>query len=160
MVYIISGIVILLAILLVIASILPSEREFNRIAIIEAPLSTVFSTVTNIKAQEKWRNDVKQIKVMDSETWTEIRKKGTPITFKVTDLVKNQLLRIDIIEPKSFNGYWVGKFESVSENQTKVDFTEVVVVNNLFFKIISRLFVHLNKTMDVYMENLKSKVEK
>ena len=160
MVYIISGIVILLVILLVIGSILPSQREFNRIAIIEAPLGTVFSTVTNIKAQEKWRNDVKQIKVMDSETWTEIPKKGTPITFKVTDLVKNQLLRIDIIEPKSFNGYWVGKFESVSENQTKVDFTEVAIVNNLFLKIISRLFVHLNKTMDVYMENLKSKVEK
>ncbi len=160
MVYIISGIVILLAILLVIGSILPSQREFNRIAIIEAPLSTVFSTVTNIKAQEKWRNDVKQIKVIDSETWTEIPKKGTPIAFKITELVKNQLLRIDIIEPKSFNGYWVGKFESISENQTKVDFTEVAIVNNLFFKIISRLFVDLNKTMDVYIENLKSKLEK
>ena len=139
--------------------LLPKQREFVKQAELNSSPEIVFQVVTNFANQASWRDDVQEINVIDGKTWTEVPKKGTPITFRIKRKVENQLFEMEIIEPKSFNGYWIGTFEE-TENGTKVIFKEVVIIENPFFRVFSSIFVDLDKTMDLYMYNLKTKLGK
>ena len=144
-----------LLLLLIVGLLLPKEREFVKTANLKSPPERVFKIVTDVENQTSWRNDIQEIKVIDQYTWTETPKKGTPITFKTKQKVENQIFEIEIIEPKSFNGYWVGTFEQIPTG-TKVHFKEVVVIKNPFFRVLSAVFVDLDQTMEDYMTNLKT----
>jgi hypothetical protein len=126
--------------------------------VLNSDVTKVFNIVTDFKNQTTWRNDVKEIIVIDENTWTEVPKKGTAITFKVKQKVENEIFEIEIIEPKNFNGYWVGTFKTTKVNGTAIEFKEVITISNPFFRTLSFLFVDLNKTMDLYLQNLKQKL--
>ena len=158
--YLLIAIVAIIAIVLIIGLFLPKERTFTKTAVLNSDVKKVFNIVTDFKNQTSWRNDVKEIIVIDNYTWTEVPKKGTAITFKVKQKVENEIFEIEIIEPKNFNGYWVGTFEQTKPNETAIEFKEVVTFSNPFFRTISYLFVDLDKTMDLYLENLKQKLSK
>jgi len=156
--YLLIAIVAIIAIVLIIGLFLPKERTFTKTAVLNSDVKKVFNIVTDFKNQTSWRNDVKEIIVIDNYTWTEVSKKGTAITFKVKQKVENEIFEIEIIEPKNFNGYWVGTFKQTKPNETAIEFKEVVTFSNPFFRTISYLFVDLDKTMDLYLENLKQKL--
>ena len=160
MTYLLISIVAIIAIVLIIGLFLPKERTFTKTAVLNSDVTKVFNIVTDFKNQTSWRNDVKEIIVIDNNTWTEVPKKGTAITFKVKQKVENEIFEIEIIEPKNFNGYWVGTFKQTKPNETAIEFKEVVTISNPFFRTISYLFVDLDKTMDLYLENLKQKLSK
>ena len=156
--YLLIAIVAIIAIVLIIGLFLPKERTFTKTAVLNSDVKKVFNIVTDFKNQTSWRNDVKEIIVIDNYTWTEVPKKGTAITFKVKQKVENEIFEIEIIEPKNFNGYWVGTFKQTKPNETAIEFKEVVTFSNPFLRTISYLFVDLDKTMDLYLENLKQKL--
>lgn len=156
--YLLISIVAIIAIVLIIGLFLPKERTFTKKAVLNSDVTKVFNIVTDFKNQTSWRNDVKEIIVIDNYTWTEVPKKGTAITFKVKQKVENEIFEIEIIEAKDFNGYWVGTFKQTKPNETAIEFKEVVTFSNPFFRTISYLFVDLDKTMDLYLENLKQKL--
>lgn len=156
--YLLIAIVAIIAIVLIIGLFLPKERTFTKTAVLNSDVKKVFNIVTDFKNQTSWRNDVKEIIVIDNYTWTEVPKKGTAITFKVKQKVENEIFEIEIIEAKDFNGYWVGTFKQTKPNETAIEFKEVVAFSNPFFRTISYLFVDLDKTMDLYLENLKQKL--
>lgn len=158
MTYLLVSIVAIIALVLIIGLLMPKERTFIKTAVLNSDVTKVFSLVTDFKNQATWRNDVKEIIVIDENTWTEVPKKGTAITFKVKKRVENEIFEIEIIEPKNFNGYWVGTFKQTKENQTAIEFKEVVTASNPFFRTLSYLFVDLDKTMDLYLQNLKQKL--
>ena len=158
MTYLLVSVVAIIAIVLIIGLFLPKERTFTKTAVLNSDVTKVFNLVTDFKNQTTWRNDVKEIIVIDENTWTEVPKKGTAITFKVKQKVENEIFEIEIIEPKNFNGYWTGTFKQTKENQTAIEFKEVVIVSNPFFRTISYVFVDLDKTMDLYLQNLKQKL--
>lgn len=158
--YLLIAIVAIIAIVLIIGLFLPKERTFTKTAVLNSDVKKAFNIVTDFKNQTSWRNDVKEIIVIDNNTWTEVPKKGTTITFKVKQKVENEIFEIEIIEPKNFNGYWVGTFKQTKPNETAIEFKEVVTISNPFFRTISYLFVDLDKTMDLYLENLKQKLSK
>ena len=151
------SILALFAIVIVIGLFLPRQREFVKTANFNSSIEKVFQSVTDVANQTSWRSDVQEIKIIDQDTWTEIPQKGTPITFKTKQKVQNQLFEIEIIEPKSFNGHWVGTFEQTTSG-TKVVFKEVITIDNPFFRVMSLLFIDLDKTMELYMNNLKTKL--
>jgi hypothetical protein len=126
--------------------------------VLNSDVNKVFNIVTDFKNQTTWRNDVKEIIVIDNNTWTEVPQKGTVITFKVKQKVENEIFEIEIIEPKNFNGYWVGTFKTTKVNGTAIEFKEVITISNPFLRTLSFLFVDLNKTMDLYLQNLKQKL--
>lgn len=136
---------------------LPKERTYTKTGVLNSEVTKIFNLVTDFKNQAIWRNDVKEIIVIDENTWTEVPKKGTPITFRIKRKIENQLFEIEIIEPENFNGYWIGTFEE-TKNGTKVVFKEVAIIKNPFFRVLSSIFVDLDKTMEVYMNNLKTKL--
>jgi len=158
MTYLLVFVVALIAIVLIIGLFLPKERTFTKTAVLNSDVTKVFNLVTDFKNQTTWRNDVKEIIGIDENTWTEVPKKGTAITFKVKQKIENEIFEIEIIEPKNFNGYWVGTFKQTKENQTAIEFKEVVTISNPFFRTISYFFVDLDKTMDLYLQNLKQKL--
>ena len=93
-----------------------------------------------------------------SLTWCYYNRGEYKITFKVKQKVENEIFEIEIIEPKNFNGYWVGTFKQTNKNQTAIEFKEVITISNPFFRTLSYLFVDLDKTMDLYLQNLKQKL--
>ena len=158
MTYLLISIVAIIAIVLIIGLFLPKQRTFTKTAVLNSDVTKVFNIVTDFKNQTSWRNDVKEIIVIDNNTWTEVPKKGTAITFKVKQKVENEIFEIVIIEPKNFNGYWIGTFKQTKVNQTAIEFKEVITISNPFFRTISYVFVDLDKTMDLYLQNLKQKL--
>jgi len=158
--YLLISIVAIIAIVLIIGLFLPKERTFTKKAVLNSDVTKVFNIVTDFKNQTTWRNDVKEIIVIDDNTWTEVPKKGTAITFKVKQKIENEIFEIEIVEPKNFNGYWVGTFKQTNQNATEIEFKEVVTISNPFFRTLSYLFVDLEKIMDLYLENLKHKLSK
>ena len=160
MTYLLISIVAIIAIVLIIGLFLPKERTFTKKAVLNSDITKVFNIVTDFKNQTTWRNDVKEIIVIDDNTWTEVPKKGTAITFKVKQKIEKEIFEIEIVEPKNFNGYWVGTFKQTNQNATEIEFKEVVTVSNPFFRTLSYLFVDLDKPMDLYLENLNQKLGK
>jgi hypothetical protein len=158
MTYLLVSIVAIIAIVLIFGLFLPKERTFTKTAVLNSDVTKVFNIVTDFKNQTSWRNDVKEIIVINNNTWTEVPKKGTAITFKVKQKVENEIFEIVIIEPKNFNGYWIGTFKQTKVNQTAIEFKEVITISNPFFRTISYVFVDLDKTMDLYLQNLKQKL--
>lgn len=150
----------LLAIVLLIFIIglsMPARREYLRQSELKASPDKVFRAVTDVASQPAWRSDVKEIKVVDSISWTEIPYRGTPLTFRVKQKVENHIFEIEIVESASINGSWIGIFEQ-NGTGTKVEFKEVIVVKNPFMRVMSVLFTDLDKTMDLYMRNLRNKL--
>lgn len=158
MTYLLISIFAIITIVMIIGLFLPKERTFTKTAVLNSDVTKVFNIVTDFKNQTSWRNDVKEIIVIDNNTWTEVPKKGTAITFKVKQKVENEIFEIVIIEPKNFNGYWIGTFKQTKVNQTAIEFKEVITISNPFFRTISYVFVDLDKTMDLYLQNLKQKL--
>ncbi|MFN3849570.1 MAG: hypothetical protein ACK4NY_09085 [Spirosomataceae bacterium] len=136
---------------------LPKQREFVKQAELNSLPKKVFQIVADFENQAEWRGDVESIKVINEITWTEIPKKGTPMTFRIKKKIENQLFEIEIIEPKNFNGYWVGTFEKLPKG-TKVVFKEVIIIENPLARVLSAVFIDLDKVMETYLINLKSKL--
>lgn len=158
MTYLLISIVAIIAILFIVGLLIPKQRTFTKTAVLNSNVTKVFNLVTDFKNQTTWRNDVKEIIVIDDNTWTEVPQKGTAITFKVKRKIENEIFEIEIIEPKNFNGYWVGTFNQKTLNETAIEFKEVVTISNPFFRTLSYLFIDLDKTMDLYIQNLIQKL--
>ncbi|WP_194778369.1 SRPBCC family protein [Pararhodonellum marinum] len=140
----------------IIGLFLPKEMVFEKEAVLHQPIEKVFQVVTDYEDQTIWRTDVKAIKIIDGKTWTEIPQKGRPITFRTKRKIENKLFEIEIIDPKSFNGYWIGTFDPRPDQSTLVNFKEVIRIDNPFFRTLSFIFVDLDKTMETYLTNLKT----
>jgi hypothetical protein len=158
MTYLLVSIVAIIAIIFLVGLFIPRDRTFIKTAVLNSDVSKVFNLVTDFRNQTTWRNDVKEIIVINDNTWTEVPIKGTAITFKVKNKVVNKIFEIEIVEPKNFNGYWVGTFKQTKQDLTEIEFKEVVTISNPFFRTLSYLFVDLDKIMELYLQNLKQKL--
>ncbi len=151
---------LLIVFIFLIGLILPKNRVFTKTAVLNANTELVYQTIIDFKNQANWRKDVKEIQVIDENTWTEIPQKGKPITFKINQKKLNELFEIEIIEPQNFSGYWIGTFKPTDKNSCEIRFEEVIIVSNPFLRTLTYLFVNLDKTMDLYLLNLKEKLSK
>lgn len=159
--YIGIGVFALLLIVFIIGLILPKQRTFSRNQTFKAPIEKVFEVVTDLKGQESWRSDVKEIQVKSAvhgkEIWIEIPKNQPPIHFRSIAKIQNQLYEMDI-EGQGFNGHWVGTFEKGNDGTTKVNFTEIATVPNPFLRVFAYLFIDLGKSIDLYINDLSKKL--
>ena len=151
---------IVLLLPLIIGLLLPSERKFIKTAQLSSSPEEIWAVITDVKGQEDWRSDVKSIQMLESEKgaeqWTEIPRSGSPITFRVKTYEPPYRYDIEIIE-HSFSGYWEGRLKA-GNGSTAVEFKEVAIIKNPYFRVLSYLFFDLNKTMDLYISNLKRKL--
>ncbi len=157
MIVVVISMVSFVAFVYVIGMLIPKRQEYVKKAEFKVSPEMVFQSVTDFKNQASWRKDLQEIRVKDENTWTEISSGGTAITFKTKQKVQNQFFEIEIIEAKGFKGYWVGTFEQTAVG-TAVVFKEVVIIENPFFRVLSLLFVDLDKSMNTYVDNLEKKL--
>ncbi len=160
---IVLGIVVFIGILpFIIGIFIPSQRIYTKQFIFNSPVEKVWGIVTDLKGQERWRNDVKEIKVISNENskevWIEVPRRGPSIKFRTVEKIENKQWTMEIIDNPSFTGKWVGTFEALDENRTKVVFTEIPLVNNPYMRTLSLLFVDMNKTMELYLKNLANEL--
>jgi hypothetical protein len=156
--FIILAIILILP--LIIGLFLPSERKFNKTAEFKSSPQKVWDVITDIKGQEKWRDDVREIQMISTkqggEKWTEIPKKRQPITFQTKTYQPPSRFDIEIVD-SGFSGYWEGKIVK-QNNLTKIEFKEVAIIKNPYYRVVVYLFLDLDKTMEVYLKNLKEKL--
>ena len=84
------SILAIVAIVFVIGLFLPKQREFVKTATFKSSPEKVFQIVTDLKNQKSWRSDIKEINIIEENSWTEVPKKGTPLTFKTKKKILNQ----------------------------------------------------------------------
>lgn len=81
-IYLLISVVAIIAIVLIIGLFLPKERTFTKTAVLNSDVTKVFNIVTDFKNQTTWRSDVKEIIVIDNNTWTEVPKKELLLLLK------------------------------------------------------------------------------
>lgn len=164
LVFILSIIVMIVIILLIIGLFIPKKRSNTKEYVFDAEVDDVWNIVTELKKQEMWRNDVKEITVLDNtlneEVWIEVSKNGSSIKFKTKDKVENKLWIMEFIDNSVFEGEWIGKFKVIDGGKTKVDFTETIVISNPYMRVMSGLFLDLDKMMSLYLKNLERELNK
>ena len=149
----ILGNVVLMAI---IGMSLPNPRISTNTFQVLSPIDDVWAQITDHKKQVQWRKGL--ISENDPNQWTEIPHKGPSITFKIGELVKHSIYRIDILPISGFQGYSIIEFREDGKN-TQLTFTEASDTVNPFRRILAYLFYDPKKSMEIYKKELKASLE-
>jgi hypothetical protein len=133
-------------------------RKSKIIAIFKSDIKSVWEVVTN-NTDYMWRSDIKRIDIINNgEAFVEYYKpSGISTKFIITkkDLYKTYEFNM---ENKNFIGSWTGEFYETENGETKIIFTENIVIRNPLVKILSYLFMDLKKIQNIYISDLKKKL--
>lgn len=137
----------------------------NHTASVERTLAVnpdrVWSLLTDIEGQPKWRTDLKSIKVVSNDpvTWVETSGFGE-IPMKIEQSEQNHLLvtRINSTE-LPFGGTWTFKLEPQGTS-TKLTITEDGEVRSPIFRFLSKYMFGHTKTLDSYISHLETFLKK
>ena len=160
MIYILSGIIFLLLIILIIGLFLPKTRTLKKEMIYNASIETVYHIVTN-NQDWKYRKSLDDLRIIETsdnhEMWEEVSG-GNVIRFKTKEKRPFTLYSFEM-DSKLFKGNWFAEFESVESGKTRVTATESIEYKNLFIRTIGYAFMNLDKYMETYQNELKNKIE-
>ena len=160
MIYILSGVIFLLLVVLIIGLFLPKTRVLKKETIYNAPIETVYNTVTN-NQDWKYRKSLDNLKIIetnnDIETWEEVSE-GNVILFKTKEKRPFTFYSFEM-NSKLFKGSWFAEFKSVENGKTRFTATESIEYKNLFIRVIGYAFMNLDKYMEAYQNELREKVE-
>ncbi|MGQ1890921.1 DUF3284 domain-containing protein [Thermophagus sp. OGC60D27] len=116
----------------------------------------VWNTITDNKNWQ-WRNDLQNIKILNDNEFVEYGKGGLEIRFNITRKEKFKVYQFTM-NSKYFSGEWTGYFEKLSDERTRITFTESIIYKNLFLKFFSSLFINLKAIQEKYIRDLKKKL--
>ena len=160
-IYILLGIIFLLLVVLIIGLCFPKIRTLTKETIYNAPIETVYNTVTN-NQDWKYRKSLDSLKIIETnnniETWEEVSK-GYVILFKTKEKKPFTFYSFEM-ESKLFKGSWFAEFESIESGKTRFAATESIEYKNLFIRIIGYSFMNLDKYMESYQDELREKIER
>lgn len=160
-IYIVSIIIGLIAILFIVGLLLPKER----VVICESVYNVSPETVYNIVVDnDNWsyRTELKSLEIVerngDKEVWIERTKDGGVTTFRTMDKKPYSFYSFSM-DNKLFTGYWTADFIEKDGDKTLFIATEHISVKNPFVKTISYVFFDIKKLMEQYQENLRSRID-
>ena len=161
MIYILLGIISFLLIILIIGLFLPKTRTLKKETIYNAPIETVYNTVTN-NQDWKYRKSLDDLIIIktdgNTDTWEEVSE-GNIIRFKTKEKRPFTFYSFEM-DSRLFKGYWFAEFESIESNKTRFTATESIEYKNLFIRAIGYAFMDLDKYMETYQNELRDKIEK
>ena len=64
------------------------------------------------------------------------------------------------MENKYFRGHWIGHFHELSEEETKILFTEILNIKNPIMEILSYICMNLKTMQKKYIADLIKELEK
>lgn len=119
--------------------------------VLHCDLQKVWNTVTSLE-NYAWRSDLAKIEVLeDGKQFVEYTKDGYATVFTVTAFEPMKRYEFDMQNDR-MQGHWVGLF-SYENEETKVDFTEVITVKKMILKPFTG--VYLKKQQAAYIADLK-----
>ncbi len=158
--YILSGIALIVLIIPVIGFFLPQKRILKKQTIFNAPIEKVYNTVIN-NNDWKYRTSLDNLEIIESnnghEIWEETAN-GYAIRFKTAEKKPYSFYSFDM-ESTHFTAYWFAQFEVTETGKTRFIATESIEYRNLFIKTFAYLFVNLEKIMETYQNELRTKLE-
>jgi hypothetical protein len=113
--------------------------------------------------QTTWRTDILRVEVPQppalSHGWTEYLKQGNvSISFKATEVIPNQVFAMELEGSTGFHGKWRGELIP-SNGGTLLKAKETIITESWLGKWIG-LFVSLEATMNLYMDDLERALAK
>lgn len=161
LIYFLIVVVGIIVLVLIIGLLLPGERVGCRQCFYNASPEKVYNVLVN-NVDYGYRSDLKEIIIIESvdnvEVWDEIAKNGSAIRFKTVRKEPFSLYEFDIIKGNGFTGHWKGELEVTSTGGTYFTATETIRMKNPFLKVLSYLFFDIEKFMDTYQNDLRTKL--
>ena len=109
-----------------------------------------WNIVTNISCYS-WRSDISKVEIISENQFIEYTKDGYKTTFTITKTIPEKRWEFDI-ENNNMKGHWIGIF-SGDENNTILDFTEIVTAKKLILKPFVKIY--LKNQQKKYINDLK-----
>jgi len=159
--YILGGIVLLLAIIYIVGIILPKERVVSIQSDFDV-FPELFYRIVIDNTDWQYRTDLKELIIVERnsemEIWDEVSKNGSIIRFKTKEKIPYSFYSFTM-ESNLFTGYWTADFKENSNGGTTFTATEYVRMKNPFTRALSYLLFDLAKFMEIYQTDLKTKID-
>lgn len=124
-------------------------------ATFKCDVKKVWDIVTNLK-EYSWREDLSKIEVVNDQEFIEYTKDGYQTNFTITKTIPYKCWGFDM-DNSNMKGHWIGVF-SEDNNQTIIEFTEIVDAKKLIMKPLVKTY--LKKQQKQYIEYLQKAVNK
>lgn len=161
MIYIFTGLVILLLLIFITGSLLPKERIVSRQSIYNVSPEIVFKIVTD-NINWEYRSDLKDLKIISTEgdkyVWDEYSKEGQIIRFSTIEMLPSSFYSFSM-ESKLFYGYWTSTYEATEDGKTIYTATEHISMRNPFTRVLNYLFFDIGKYMEINQNDIRKKIE-
>lgn len=157
--YIVAGIVLLGAVVVMVGYALPQDHVASGSAHLTAPPDAVFATISDVRRYPEWRSDVSSVEVIASSPlrWHETSG-GDTITFEVVESRPPEHFRVRIADANlPFGGTWTYEL-TPDTSGTHLVITEHGHVYNPVFRFVSRLVFGHTATIDRYLAALARRV--
>ena len=154
--------ILILAIVIVvgIGFILPVRHEASLEMSFHMPASELYRSVRGFGEYPTWRRDVKSVQVVSEKEFQETDPHGRQIRYGIQSESPGRFLSTKILNTDlPFGGGWDYEFTEKGR-ETVLRITEHGEVYNPIFRFVSRFIFGHTRTMEIYVADLKKKVEK
>ena len=103
---------------------MPIQSQIRRT--VPANIQTVWNTVTSF-TDYAWRSDVQKIEQLNATQFREYSPSGISTLFTVTQSQPPNLWAFDM-ENDTFSGHWIGRFTTLNNGHTELNFIESVTL--------------------------------
>ncbi len=153
--------VILVALVYFVGFFLPKGHTAQGDIVINAPVDSVWSAIVSIDNYTNWRNDLKDVEIVDEDTWVEVGPKDDKITFSITEQnPPNRLVVVIDDDGLPFGGEWVYELTEQNDGSTKLSITENGEVYNPIFRFMSYFFLDPTASLKGFQLDLQEHVTK
>jgi uncharacterized protein YndB with AHSA1/START domain len=158
--YVVGGLVGLVALVWLIGALLPREHVATRSARYLQPHEAIWKVITDAEAMPQWRTGLTAVKRLPEENglpgWVETASFGEiPLRVEQMDPPQRLVLRIASDE-LPFGGTWTYEIAAVEGGAT-LRITENGLVKNAFFRFMSRFLFGHTATIEQYLKDLGKK---
>lgn len=153
-----GALVLVVAAVAVVGLFLPRSHHATVNRVIRGTPEEVWTAITDVEAFPTWRADVRAVRRLEDRdgrtAWVE-EGTGGPMTLEVTAMERPRRWVTRIAdEGAPFGGTWTYELES-APGGTRVRITEDGEIYNPVFRVVARLFLGYDGTINRYLDGLQ-----
>jgi uncharacterized protein YndB with AHSA1/START domain len=158
--YIVGGLVGLVALVWLIGALLPRDHVASRMARFKQPPEAIWKAITETEAISQWRTGITGVQRLPEENglpgWVETSSFGEmPLRVIESDPPRRLRMRI-ASDDLPFGGTWTYEI-AAAEGGATLRITEDGFVKNAFFRFMSRFIFGHTATIEQYLKDLGKK---
>ena len=135
---------------------LPSQHSATRSIVVKKTPDRVYAVARDFASMPKWRTDVSEVKVTESNGRVNFREEGKhgTVNYELAEDVPGQRMVTRITDTDlGYAGKWTYVFAAEGAN-TRLTITEDGEVSNVIFRFLSRYAFGHTATIDAYLTSL------